>query len=154
MIDPGSPRLPRSVAEALGTGAIPGDLSAILTGRFRTVRDYGTALNPDKHSGQGIQSLLEQLASGVDHIPGLERLDLIGVDQDRTVHILHLLFSAPVDLYSTIRRIFACQGELPSEGLPPVVDITHESFAARRPISTVLRVDHTTHLGGIFPSDW
>ena len=127
------PRPPRSVVEALGTGEIPGELSAILAGRFWTVRDDGTALTPEKQSVQGIHCFL---ASGV-HIPGLERVALIGVNTDGTVHILHSLLSVLVDLYSTSQRLFACQGELPAEGLPSVADIYHESFAAQCSIRAV-----------------
>ena len=32
---------------------------------------------------------------------------------------MHSLFSVQVDVYSTQRRLFACLGELPDDGLPP-----------------------------------
>ena len=65
------PRPPRLVEEALGTGVILCELSAILTGRFRTVCKDGAALPLDKRSGRGIQSFLAHIPLGVDHIPGL-----------------------------------------------------------------------------------
>ena len=43
---------------------------------------------------------------------------------------------------------------MPSKGLPPVVEITHEDFAAWRSVCAVPRVYHVTHLGGISPANW
>ena len=63
------PWIPRSVEETLGTVAVLSELSAILTGRFREVREDWTALPPEKFSGRGIHSSLAQLTSGVDHTP-------------------------------------------------------------------------------------
>ena len=103
MVDPDPPYMTQLVAEALGTVAIPGKISVILAGRFRTVCEGGTALTPDKRSGWGIQSFLAQLASGVDHIPGLDWVYLIGVDHKGTVHLLHLILYVLVDLYYTRR---------------------------------------------------
>ena len=51
----------------------------------------------------------------------------------------------------TSRRLFAFLGELPAKGLPPVVDILHKAFATRRSVCAMPRVDHTTHLEGIYP---
>ena len=56
----------------------------------------------DKRSGRGIHSFLAQVVSGVEPSPGLERVLIIGVYQDETVHLLYLLFSVLVDLYYTI----------------------------------------------------
>ena len=141
-------------AEALGTGAIPAELSMILTARFQTVREDGAALSLEKRSIQGIHSFLTQIASTVDLIPGLERVNLFRVDPDGMVHLLHSLFPFWVVLYLTSQRLFTCRGELPAEGLPPVVDISHESFAARCSVRPILRLDHVTHLGGIYQTDW
>ena len=142
------------MAEALGTGAIPGELSAILVGRFGAVHKDGKALTPEKRSGQGVPYLLVNIASGVDHIPNLEQVAVIGFDQDGTVHLLHSLLSFPVNLYSASRRLFACWFELPAEGLSPVFDIPHNSFAARCSIHTAPQVDHVTHMGRISPPYW
>ena len=43
---------------------------------------------------------------------------------------------------------------MPAEGLPLVVEIPHESFAARLSICAVPQVDHITHLGRISPPNW
>ena len=130
-------RLPLLVAEALGTRAIPGELSAILVGRFQAVREEGAALPSDKRSGQGIHSFLVQLMLGVDHIPGLERVILVEVDPDVMVHLFYSLFFVSVDLYSTRQRLFACLGELTTDGIPPMVDILHDAFATRSSIYVV-----------------
>ena len=76
------------VAEALGTGAIPAELAAILTVYSRTVCKDGTACTPEEHLGRGIQSLLAQLALGVERVPGLERVTVIGVDPDGRVNLM------------------------------------------------------------------
>ena len=47
--------------EALVTGTISGDLSAILAGLFQTVCKDGAALTPDKRSVQGVYYFLVQL---------------------------------------------------------------------------------------------
>ena len=45
-------------------------------------------------------------------------------------------------------------GRAASQVPPPVVEIPHNLFAARRSVRTVPRVDHITHLWGISPLDW
>ena len=133
MVNPGSPRPPRLVAEALGTREIPAKLAAILADHSQTVRKDGAALTAEKR---------------------LERLTVVGVDPDRRVHIIHLLFSVQVNLYLTQQRLFACLGDLPVKGLPPVVEIPNKAFVAQRSVHAVPRMDHVTHLGGVSPPDW
>ena len=87
------PRPHRSVADDLGTGASPAELFAILAARFRTVREDRAALTLEKHSGRWIYSFLEHLVWRVDPTPDLDRVKLVGVDPDRMVHLMHLLFS-------------------------------------------------------------
>ena len=79
---------------------------------------------------------------------------MVRVNLDGRVHLMHSLFSVRLDLYSTQRRLFACLGDLPAKGLPPVVEILDKAFAAWRSVCAVPRVDHVTHLGGISPPDW
>ena len=70
------------------------------------------------------------------------------------VLLMHLLFSVRVNVYLTQRRLFACLGELPTKGLPPVVEIPDKAFAVRRTVCAVPQVNHATHPGGISPLDW
>ena len=70
------------------------------------------------------------------------------------MHLLHSLFSVPVDVHSTTRRLFACRGELPGAGLPLVLELPSEAFAVRRSMRAVSREDHISHLGGVSPPDW
>ena len=107
MVDPGGLRPPCSVAEDLGTGAIPAKLSAILAAHSQTVSKDGAALTAEKRSGQGIHSFLVQLESGVDPVPGLDRVTVVGVDPDGRVHLMHSLFYVQVDLYLTLQCMFA-----------------------------------------------
>ena len=71
MVDPGTPRQPRSVAEALGTGSNPAELAAILAAHSQTVCKDGTDRMPEERSGWVIHSFLTQLVLGVDLVPGL-----------------------------------------------------------------------------------
>ena len=151
MVNPVSLQSLRLVLEALGTGEIPVNLSEILVAHFRTFSEDRAALLLEKRSGRGIHSFLDQLASGVDPVPGLERLTFVGADPYGMVHLMHLLFCVWVDIYSNSRRLFGCLVKLIIEGLPLVAEIPHKSFAARRPVRTVPRVDHITHLRGISP---
>ena len=48
---------------------------------------------------------------------------LLGVDQNGVVHLLHLLFSVPVDVGATSRSLFAFEGEFTYLILPLVTDI-------------------------------
>ena len=50
--------------------------------------------------------------------------------------------------------IFACCGELPSKGLPPVVYLPMDAFGVRHSVSAVPRADHVIHLGGFTPFAW
>ena len=95
---PPPPHPHRSMVEALGTSAKPDELFAILAGRFGMVCEDGTALTLENHLGRKIHSFLAHLASGVDPITGLDRVALIGVDQDGMGHLMHLLLSVPANL--------------------------------------------------------
>ena len=79
---------------------------------------------------------------------------MVVVDLDGMFHILHSLFYVKVNLYLTSRRLFSCQVELPTKGLPPVVEIPHETFAVWRSVCAMPQVHHVRRLGGISPSNW
>ena len=57
------------------------------------MKDDGGLLSPEKWSGRGVHSFLSHLASGMDPVPGFERVGILQVDPDVTVHILHSMFS-------------------------------------------------------------
>ena len=86
---------------------------------------------------------------GVDPVPGLDRICLLGFDRDGTVHLLHLLFSFPVELYSLARRLFACKGDLPDKHLPLMMELPAESFVMLRSVRAVTREKKFSHRGGI-----
>ena len=94
------------------------------------------------------------LALGEVPFPGLECVTLVGVDKDRMVHLMHLLFSVRFNVYSTELRLFAYLGDLPAEVFPPVMKISPDFFAARRFVHAVPRKKHIAHLGGISPLNW
>ena len=102
----------------------------------------------------GLHSFLSHLASGIDPVPGFEKLCLLGVDWEGTVHLMHLLFSIPVDLYSTSRRLFACIGKLPDEYLPAMDNIPMEFFAIRCAVHAVPQADHVSHLREVTHFTW
>ena len=151
-LDPPPP--PRSVGEVLGTGQMPGDLVAASLVRFQLTKEDDGLLSLKKRSGRGVESFLAHLASGVDPVPGFERVGLLQVEPDGMVHVLHSMLSVPVDIYSTARRLFACRGELPLEGLPPVVELPVDVLLVRRSVCAVLRDYHIIHLEGVSPSSW
>ena len=107
MVEPDPPRPPRSVGEVLGSGRFPDDLVNALSARFRVVREDSGSLTTEKRSDRGVHAFLVHLASRVDPVPGFEQVALLQVDPDGMVHLLHLLFSVPVGLYSTAWRLFA-----------------------------------------------
>ena len=72
----------------------------------------------------------------------------------RCTFCTHSLFSVPAGLYSMAWRLFACHGDLPIEGLPPVVELPMDAFRVQRSIRTVPRADHVSHLEGVTPSVW
>ena len=108
MVVPNSSQPPQSVVEVPGTNRLPNALTEILASRFGMVHEDGGTLLTEKRAVRGLQYFLAHLTSGVDPVPILERL--LGFDQDRMVHLLHLLFSVQVGLYTTARRLFSCQG--------------------------------------------
>ena len=105
-------------------------------------------------SCQGIHSFLTHLALGEVLFLCLELLTLVRVDPYRRVHLMHWLFSIRINIFSTQFRLFARLVELPSEGLPPVVEIPPNFAAAWHSIRAVPRVNHIAHLGGISSLDW
>ena len=117
MVDLGLLRSPRSVAEVLWTGTIPAELAAILAAHSWTVRKDGTARTPEECTGRGMHFFLSHIALGEVPVPSLERVSLIGVDADGRVHLMHSFLSVRIDFYYTECRLFACLGELPTEGL-------------------------------------
>ena len=118
MADSRLTRSPRSVAELLGTGSIPAELAAILAEHSRTVRKDGSARTLEERTGLGLHDFLSLLAVREVPVPGLDKVTLVGVNEDGRVHLMHSLFSVRVNVYSTEFRLFACVGELPAEGLP------------------------------------
>ena len=98
------------VGKVLETGRLPKDLVPELYARFLVTKEDSGPLSPEKRSGRGVHCFLAHLASRVDPVPGFERVVLLQVDPDRTVYILHSLFSFLVDLYSMAWRLFACRG--------------------------------------------
>ena len=85
----------------------------------------GRGVPSDKCSGRGIHFFLAHIVSGVELVPRMERVTLVGVDPDGKFCLFHSLSYFRVDLYSTIWRLFACQGDMTAKGLPPVVEIPH-----------------------------
>ena len=75
----------------------------------------------ERRSRRPLHAFLSHLASWPDSVPGIEQLTLLGVDQDGKVHLMHMLFSVLVGLYSSDRRLFACCGDMPLKYLPLVV---------------------------------
>ena len=70
------------------------------------------------------------------------------------MHLFHLLFFIMVGLYYMTRRLFACQGHLTNEVLPPVVELPVEAFVMRRYVQAVTRADHVSHLEGVTTHVW
>ena len=152
MVAPDPPCLLRSVGEVLGTCRLPNALTEILASRFLMLHEDGGGLWMKKHSVQGLHSFLAHLVLVVYLVPGLDHLCVLGINQDRMVHILHSLFSVTVKLYSTISCLFTFWVELPDEGLPLVVKMPVEAFVVRRSMRTVAQADHVSHLGGCLPA--
>ena len=111
-------------------------LTALIWPRI-TLRSYGAALTSEKCSVRVIHSFLAHILLGVDLIPGLERVILVGFNLDVMVNPMHLLFSVQVDTYLTSQRLFVCLVKLSAKGLPPVVEIPHEAFEGRRSVRAV-----------------
>ena len=82
----------------LGTGFIPAELAAILAEQYRTVRKDGSARTPEERTGRVLHAFLSHLALGEVPVPGLDRVTLVGVDEDRRVHLMHSLFSVCVNV--------------------------------------------------------
>ena len=88
-------------------GEIPADLTAIIAAQSQTVCEEGAALAVEKRSGRRIHFFLVNLASGVDLVPGLDRVTVARVEPYRRVHLMHSLFSVRVNIYLTRRRLFS-----------------------------------------------
>ena len=108
----------------------------------------------ERSTVRGIYTLIFHLAYGIDRVPGLYGITILGFKRDGTVNLLQQLFSIPVCLYSMHWQLFACLGELPDEGLNTVVDITMEAFAVRRSVHAMTRDNHMGHLEGVTPPGW
>ena len=78
---------------------------------------------------------------------------LLGVNQNGMVHLMQLLFSVLVGLYSSERKFFYCCRELPRKGIPPVDKMGIDAFGVWRAMHAVMRVDYISHLEGP-PPGW
>ena len=136
---PRPPHPPWLVGEVIGTGRPPYDIYGDLSYRFLVTSEERGLLYAELRSLQGLHIFLSHLASRLEPAPGLERLALLGVDRDETMHILHSFFSVPVKWYSTERRLLAFSGEISMEWLPPMTDISVTSFVVWRAICAVTR---------------
>ena len=87
------------------TGLLPGDLVGALSARFRVMMEDGGSMPIEKWYSQGLHSFLTHIASVLDLLPSFKRVALMQVDLNGTVHLLHLLLSVLVGLFSTARRI-------------------------------------------------
>ena len=90
----------------------------------------------------------------MDLVQGLERLTLLRVDWDGTVHLLHSFLSLLVVPYTIDQRLLAFFEELPSEGLPPVTEIPVDAFLMRRVVRAIMRDNHHVHVEGVPPPCW
>ena len=102
----------------LGTGRNPDDLVGALLDRFQATWEDDGGLSLELRTWRGLHAFLRHITSGVDPVPGMERLTLLGVDRDDTMDLLHLLFSIPVGPYSANWRLLAFVRDIPSEGIP------------------------------------
>ena len=66
--------------------------------RFQATKEDGGLLSLEKQSGQGVYSFLDHLASGVYPVPRFDRVGVLQVDPNVTVHVMHSLFSVLVNL--------------------------------------------------------
>ena len=65
---------------------------------------------------------------GINPVLIFSKLNLLATNWGGAMHLLHSLFSVPVNVYTTTRRLFAFLGELPEEGIPTVVDVPADAF--------------------------
>ena len=114
----------------------------------------GPPLLTDPWKGGGVHAFLGRRTAEAAPVLGLAELTFLGVDQDGGAHILHSLFSVPIGLYDSDRRLFGFCGELPAEGLPAITEIPVASFVALHAVSAVSREDYRVHLEVSPPSDW
>ena len=77
MVDPIPPRPPQLVGGLLRNGQIPNNIVEALLEWFRVMREDSGSLPMEKRSGRGLHSFLYHLASGVDPVPGFERVALL-----------------------------------------------------------------------------
>ena len=152
MVNPNPPWLPLSVVEVLGAVCLPDLLVETLSGRFQTVKEDDGPMSTEWRTIRGLHPFLSHFAPRVDPVPRFAGLTLLGIDRDGTVHILQLLFSVSVGMHSTARCLFTCLVGMPDKGLPLVVEIPVESFAARRSVRAILQADHISHLEGVTPT--
>ena len=89
-----------SVGEVLGTSPLLNKLVEALLASLWVTRKDGWGLLLELRYGQGLHAFLWHLASYVDPVTGMERLDLLGFDQDEILDLLYLFFSILVGSYS------------------------------------------------------
>ena len=149
---PDPPCPPRLVGEVIETVQIPDGLFVDLLDWLQFNQEEVGELSLDVHSGLRIHVFLRNLASREEPVPGLEHLALMGVGQDDTLHLLHLLLYFLVFSYSIDKILLAFVGEITLDPSPPLVtELPINAFAVRRTIYAVTQEDHRIRVEGVPP---
>ena len=83
--------------DVLGSESILEGLVVALTVNFRLVKEDGGILREEARTRCILHAFMGQLTSGTNHVPVLTNLIFLDVFRYRVVHLLHLLFSVPVN---------------------------------------------------------
>ena len=92
---------PRLVGKCFGINRLPGEFFKSLLDRLCVTKEDRISLSPYGRYIHGLHVFLGQFATGIDPIPGFSNQALLAVNQDRTVHLLHSLFSVMAVFYVT-----------------------------------------------------
>ena len=104
------PIFPQWVVEFLVSDTLLVGLVDALKPSFQATKNGGDSLGTEARTGRILHSFLVHPTAISSPVPGFPWLILLVVNQELVVHLLNLLLSVPVVVYSFIRQLFSFGG--------------------------------------------
>ena len=92
MVNPDPPWPPWSMEKVIRTGRIPNKIIKALSAWFQVTKEYGIPISTEWCTGRGFHTLLGHLAYRFDPFPRFSWINILGVNWDGIIPLMHLLF--------------------------------------------------------------
>ena len=102
-----------------------------------TTNDNRGTLGTEAWASYSLDAIWRQLASRSTPYLGFPWLTILTASQEKAVHLLSLLSSVPISVYSGKMILFDFGGYLPQYGIPPGLELSMKAFSVWCTISVI-----------------